>query len=287
MNLFFQDLPTIFVLVEMRVWNLPLFKSQKFRNNIMKYFWIIFTKIFSTSLISPSTFFLITTRSFRMALIAGGTATVLSIGGAISGAIALFNDVSNSHDREMASLANQHKQSMKILENEQNSENNRHKEFMKLFDSFDKILEKLGDFILKAECEGCKGLPGFLLYFISPILIRIQRWSVHMVEKKLRSIMTIISNIFKSSIHKFKSNWIKLFIRWHDFYWLNSDFIPRKSKKSKPRKKPQKVYRFVYFYWSFPIKTNENVFWKNKHLYMNSSTHISHSNIIFDADSAF
>ena len=141
-----------------------------------------------------------------MALIAGGTATVLSIGGAISGAIALFNDVSNSHDREMASLANQHKQSMKILENEQNSENNRHKEFMKLFDSFDKILEKLGDFILKAECEGCKGLPGFLLYFISPILIRIQRWSVHMVEKKLRSIMTIISNIFKSSIHKFKSN---------------------------------------------------------------------------------
>ena len=100
-----------------------------------------------------------------MALIAGGAAAVVTIGGAISGAIALLQEISNEHDRKLASLSNQHKQSMKILENEQNSENNRHKEFMKLLDSFDKILEHLADFILKAECQGCKGLPGFLLHF--------------------------------------------------------------------------------------------------------------------------
>ena len=141
-----------------------------------------------------------------MALIAGGTAAVLTIGKAITDAISLFYDISNKHDREMVSLANQHKQSMKELENEQNSENNRHKEFMKLLDSFDQILGKLGDIILKAECEGCTGLPGFLYYFISPIFNFIQRWSVHLVKQKLRSIMTIISNIFKSSIHKCKSN---------------------------------------------------------------------------------
>ena len=36
---------------------------------------------------------------------------------------------------------------------------------------------------------------------------------------------------------------------------------------------------------SFPIKTNEYVFWKNKHLHMHSSTQILHAGIIFDADS--
>ena len=49
----------------------------------------------------------------------------------------------------------------------------------------------------------------------------------------------------------------------------------------------QKFFRFVHFCGSFPIKTNENVFLKNKHLHMHSSTQISHTDIIFDADSEF
>ena len=49
----------------------------------------------------------------------------------------------------------------------------------------------------------------------------------------------------------------------------------------------QKIFRFVHFCGSFPIKTNENVFLKNKHLHMHSSTQISHADIIFDADSEF
>ena len=49
----------------------------------------------------------------------------------------------------------------------------------------------------------------------------------------------------------------------------------------------QKFFRFVHFCGSFPIKTNENVFLKNKHLHMHSSTQISHADIIFDADSEF
>ena len=100
-----------------------------------------------------------------MALIAGGTAAVVTIGGAISGTIALFKDISNKHVQEMTLLENQHKQSMKKLENEQISENNRHKEFMKMLDSFDKLLKSVGDFIMNYEYEGCKGLPGFNILF--------------------------------------------------------------------------------------------------------------------------
>ena len=33
--------------------------------------------------------------------------------------------------------------------------------------------------------------------------------------------------------------------------------------------------------------SHQNVFWKNKHLHMQSSTQISHAGIIFDADSEF
>ena len=96
-----------------------------------------------------------------MALIAGGTAAVVTIGGAITGTIALFKKISNDHDQEMALISNRHEESMKILGNEQNNENNRHKEFMKLLDTFNALLGRLGDIILNAECEGCKGLPGF------------------------------------------------------------------------------------------------------------------------------
>ena len=45
--------------------------------------------------------------------------------------------------------------------------------------------------------------------------------------------------------------------------------------------------RFVHFWRSFSIKTNENVFWKNTHLHMHASTQISHAGNFFDADSEF
>jgi len=44
----------------------------------------------------------------------------------------------------------------------------------------------------------------------------------------------------------------------------------------------QKVFRFVHFWGSFPIKTNENVFWKNQHLHMHSSTQRSLSGPFFE-----
>ena len=45
----------------------------------------------------------------------------------------------------------------------------------------------------------------------------------------------------------------------------------------------QKVFRFVHFWRSFPIE--RNVFWKNEHLHMHSSTQTSRTCIVFDADS--
>ena len=147
----------------------------------------------------------ITTRIFRMSLIAGGTAAVTTIGGAITGTIALIKKIDNKHNQEMALISNRHQESMKKLEKEQNDQNNRHKEFMKLLDTFNALIGRLGDIILNAECEGCKGLPGIFHYIFQNINC-FQRWSVDLVRKKLWNITTIISIIYKCSRHNCKNN---------------------------------------------------------------------------------
>ena len=95
-----------------------------------------------------------------MAMIVGGMAAVAQIGSAVAGTIILVKKINNEHAQQMAVLSNQHERAMTVLNNQQTSENNRHKEFMGLLAILYESVNKLGNEIFGAECDGCKGLPG-------------------------------------------------------------------------------------------------------------------------------
>ena len=95
-----------------------------------------------------------------MAMIVGGMIAVAQIGSAVAGTIILVEAINNDHAQKMAVLSNRHEQAMEILNSQQTSENNRHKEFMALVEILYESVNRLGNEIFSAECDGCKGLPG-------------------------------------------------------------------------------------------------------------------------------
>ena len=95
-----------------------------------------------------------------MALIIGGIPAITQVSAAITGTIVWVNKLNNENRERMEEITTEHKHSMQILMNEQNSENNRHKEFMHLLDKLLEATTLLGKIIFDAESQGCKGLPG-------------------------------------------------------------------------------------------------------------------------------
>ena len=61
-------------------------------------------------------------------------------------------------------------------------------------------------------------------------------------------------------------------------------FLGHKDSKSFLDSKNFQIRPFLR---KFSHQNEQKCFWKNKHLYMHSSTQISHAGIIFDADSEF
>ena len=95
-----------------------------------------------------------------MALIVGGTVAVTTISSSLAGTIFLVNKINADYAERMADISNQHIQAMEVLNNKQNSENNRHKEFMGMLDKLFEALKILGNSITNAEYKEHKGLPG-------------------------------------------------------------------------------------------------------------------------------
>ena len=107
---------------------------------------------------------------FRMAMIVGGLTAVAQISSAVAGTVVLVNKINNDNAERMAVISAELEHAMGVLTNEQNSENNRHKEFMALLDKLFEAITTLGESIFGAECDGCKGLPGFTNSFIMSIM---------------------------------------------------------------------------------------------------------------------
>ena len=90
------------------------------------------------------------------AVMAGGAYIVSEI----KEAFVLIRKMNHGQEERILILSNEHKEAMAELDSKRNTESNKHKEFMRLLEVWKDTVTILGEFILNAECEGCKGLPG-------------------------------------------------------------------------------------------------------------------------------